>query len=93
MDTLDGVERITSKNHHSALKHKDKVEQRILEEIEEGNYVIVNPEDVKIVSPIAAIEKADGDVRLLHDLSFPENKSLNSYAQKESCCYVCGRYS
>lgn len=81
------IERIRSKNHYSALKHRKKVEEKIREEISEGNYVITDDANVTLVSPLAAIEKADGSIRLLHDLSFPGNKGLNAFADKEQCKY------
>ena len=38
-------------------------------------------------SSLAAIEKQNGDIRILHDLSYPENRGLNSFAEKEVCKY------
>ena len=61
--------------------------ERLLEEIEDGNYIVTNPSAVTLVSPLAAIEKPDGDVRLIHDLSHPLGSSLNDYATKEECQY------
>jgi len=78
---------VTSCNHKSALILKDKVEARLLEEIEDGNYVKTDPNKVRLISPLAAIEKSDGDVRLIHDLSYPAGYSLNDYATKEVCQY------
>ena len=78
---------IRSQNHASTIEHCDKVEKRIIEEIEDGNYVKVDPSTVKIVSPLAAIEKPDGDVRIIHDLSYPKGYSLNDHASKEECTY------
>ena len=76
-------------NHNSAIKLKDKVEKRLLEEIEDGNYVKMDPSQVKLISPIAALPKQDGDVRLIHDLSYevPGGTSLNANAIKEDCIY------
>ena len=56
-------------NYKSATNSnvKDKVEQVILEEIESGNYVIINNQHT-IVSAIGAVPKPDSDdVRLMHD--------------------------
>jgi hypothetical protein len=76
------------KNHTSATcpGNKLKVEKRILEEIEDGNYVKVT-HTPRIVSALAAIEKDDGDVRIIHDLSRPHGQSLNDYATKDPCQY------
>lgn len=76
-----------AKNHISAINHREQVESRLRDEIDEGNYIVVDESDVKLISPIAAIEKTDGDVRLIHDLSSPINLSLNDYAAKDECRY------
>ena len=81
------IKNSVSKNHKSALDKSDRVEKRLLEEIEDGNYIVTNPSAVTLVSPLAAIEKPDGDVRLIHDLSHPLGSSLNDYATKEECQY------
>ena len=66
----------------SAKKNSAKVEARIKEEIGEGNYVTAKETEVTLVSPLAATEKANGDIRLLHDLSYPENRGLNANAEE-----------
>jgi hypothetical protein len=63
------------------------VEARIREEVAEGNYLVTPEDSVTLISPLATIDKPDGDIRLLHDLSFPKNHGLNSYALKEDCHY------
>ena len=77
------IEKLRSDNHSSAIKYADKVEKRIKEEIADRNYVITEDKEVTLVSPLAAIEKQNGDIRILHDLSYPENRGLNSFAEKE----------
>lgn len=84
---LKDIIEVTSENHKSALVNHKKVEARIIEEIEDGNYVKASKEELKIISPLAAIEKSDGDVRLIHDLSYPNGKGLNHYAEKDKCIY------
>jgi len=64
-----------------------KVERRITAEIEDGNYLISDTKPI-IVSALAAIEKPDGDVRLIHDLSRPHGASVNDYATKDECRYT-----
>ena len=83
------IDRVNNSNHKSALDHKLKVEKRLLEEIEDGNYIKVHEDNVKLISPLEAIEKSDGDVRVIHDLSFAKQgqASLNSHASKEECYY------
>ena len=76
-----------SSNHKSCSQFHDKVSKRLLEEIEDGNYIQTTESAVKLISPLAAIPKPDGDVRLIHDLSYPKCNSLNDYAIKEDCRY------
>ena len=69
-------------NYKSATNSdvRGKVERIISEEIESGNYVIINNQPT-IVSAIGAVPKPDSDdVRLIHDCSMPEGHGLNSYA-------------
>ncbi len=84
---VEEIKKCRSENHKSAKQNQKAVEERIKEEINEGNYVVTDENDVILVSPLAAIEKSDGDVRVLHDLSYPENNGLNSFAAKEPCRY------
>jgi hypothetical protein len=69
-------------NHPSATSsaHRDKVEQLILNEVTLGHYRIVNSTST-ICSPLAAIPKADGSLRLIHDGSRPAGTNMNAYAQ------------
>ena len=82
---LDNIVPAFMKNHTSATGHlRGKVEARIKAEIEDNNYIIVDSKPV-IISALAAIEKADGQVRLIHDLSRPYGTALNDYAEKDPC--------
>ena len=81
---IDNVDKVSSINHKSAVVNKDKVEMKIKEEISEGNYFKTDETDVLL----AAIEKPDGSIRLIHDLSFPGGKSLNDYAKMDDCKYA-----
>ena len=76
-------------NHPSAVdsQHRHKVEARILEEIEDGNYKLLNAAPT-MVSPLAVVPKPNGDIRLIHDLSRPHDKSLNDFATKDPCKYI-----
>ena len=59
---------------------RDAVEDTLLEEIREGNYVVT---DIKpaIVSAIGVIPKPDSsEVHLIHDCSQPEGLGVNMYA-------------
>ena len=68
-------------NHPSAKPGSElyeKATDQVLSEIQCGNYVICDSPP-KIVSPMAAIPKPDGGVRLIHDCSRPSGKSVNDY--------------
>lgn len=76
---------VESRNHPSARPGSplyDKVHAQVYQEIECGNYIVTNVKPT-IVSPLAALEKNDGSVRLIHDCSFPPGKALNDYASIE----------
>ena len=60
------------------------VEQTILNEIAEGNYVVTDTKPV-IVSALGAIPKPDSsEVHLIHDSSRPHAWGLNDYIQSQS---------
>lgn len=68
-------------NHPSARPGSplyDKATAQVKKEIEAGHYVICGSKP-DIISPMAAIPKPDGDVRLIHDCSRPTGKAVNDY--------------
>ena len=68
-------------NYSSSTKPdaRDKVEQTLLEEIAEGNYIIT-PQKPTIVSALSAVPKAGSqEVLLIHDCSMPVGRGVNSY--------------
>lgn len=68
-------------NYKSATNstNRHKVEQTILDEIAEGNYIITK-EKPTIISALGAIPKPDSDeVRLIHDCSRPQGEAVNDY--------------
>ncbi len=69
------------KNHSSCFSgsNKQRVEALLLSEISNGRLVPVKSKP-STCSPLAAIEKGDGAVRLIFDASLPEHLSLNSYS-------------
>ena len=85
IDPSPEVSPVSCRNHPSALPnsalHKKATEQ-VRKEIECGNYVLCQTPP-KIVSPMAAIPKPDGDVRLIHDCSRPTGKSVNDYCTED----------
>ena len=72
---------VDQNNYNSALSPdiRDTVEAQITEEVREGRYRIVNVKP-HIISALGAIKKSNGKVRLIHDASRPEGKSINSFA-------------
>ncbi|MES9879857.1 MAG: reverse transcriptase domain-containing protein [Sedimenticola sp.] len=55
-----------------------KASAQVKTEIEHGNYVICGKAP-KIISPMAAIPKPDGGVRLIHDCSRPTGRAVNDF--------------
>ncbi len=82
VDTEIVGKKVDTNNHMSCMtsNNKPKVEQLLRSEIINGHYV---PVKIKpdICSPLAAIEKSDGSVRLLHDASRPTDYALNDYSE------------
>ena len=77
-DICPDVKPVEINNHHSAVRPDNL--QKVNEcELREGRYVHVQSKPT-IVSPLAAVDKDDGTVHLIHDASRPENCSLNDCA-------------
>lgn len=79
------VEAVTCPNHPSARPGSplyEKASKQVLKEIECGNYIVCQTAP-KIISPMAAIPKPDGDIRLIHDCSRPGGKSVNDYCTED----------
>ena len=66
------------KNNRSVHDNFDKVQEQIVKEITEGNYVITDKKPI-IVSPLGVILKEGGGVRLIHDCSRPVGRAVNDY--------------
>lgn len=74
-------------NYKSAtVDHARACEQQILEELNNGRYVI-SPTPPMLVSALGAIPKKNGKVRLIHDASRPDEFSLNGFCDKEYLRY------
>ena len=65
--------------------NKAKVETRIREEIEKGNYVVCDMKP-RVCSALGAIPKGENAVRLIHDLSRPDG-GLNAFAWDTSVSF------
>jgi hypothetical protein len=69
-------------NHRSVCSGSHlykEVNSQIMKEIENNNYIICKDKPL-IVSPLGAIPKDEGGVRLIHDCSLPGGASVNDYA-------------
>jgi len=72
-------------NHPSARPgslNYPAIKQQVLQEISEGNYVVCDSKP-DFISPLGAIPKSTGAIRLIHDCSRPLGNSLNDYATLE----------
>ena len=74
-------------NHFSALQHCDFVRDKIQSEIE--CHRVAGPFDVKpeglILSPLSVVPKGSNSHRLVHNLSWPYQSSVNSGIAREFC--------
>jgi hypothetical protein len=69
-------------NHPSARPGSPNylaIKQQVLHEISEGNYIVCDSKP-NVISPLGAIPKSTGGIRLIHDCSRPSGNSLNDYA-------------
>ena len=72
-------------NNHlsSVVTYKNSVENQILDELKEGNYIRTSKKPI-VVSALSAIPKSNGkEIRLIHDFSKPDNLGVNNYATKD----------
>ena len=79
IDPGSEIPQVICSNHPSARPSSalyEKASKRVLQEIECGNYIVYE-ERPKFISPMAAIPKPDGDVRLIHDCSRPTGQAVN----------------
>lgn len=79
--TLGEPTRSICRNHASALENRNIVDEKIRNEVEAGRILgpyVSTPHDF-VCSPLALVPKKNtGSFRLIHDLSFPKNKPVNS---------------
>lgn len=85
IDNIEHISPVSLPNHPSARPNSElyeKATKQVLNEIQCGNYVLCN-QPPKIVSPMAAIPKPDGGVRLIHDCSRPHGRSVNDHCSTD----------
>ena len=82
-----------TKNNKSAFLHKDGVTKAIQKELTLGH--TAGPFDhppfpINHISPLGAVPKPDGSIRLIMDLSQPVGRSVNDFISKEEfpCQYT-----
>ena len=76
-------------NYKSATSHEhfEKVQAQIIQEIENGRYIITDDKP-RMISAIGALPKKDPNkIRIIHDCSRPTGSSLNSYATPDHFSY------
>lgn len=88
VDHTDNLKPVLQCNYKSATSAevRQKVENQIISEIQEGHYIVQNHKPT-IVSALGAIPKSDGGIRIIHDGSMPHGHAMNDYATAEECQY------
>ena len=81
------------KNNKSADTHKEGLAQSIKKEVTRGHTAgpfPAPPFPITHISPLGAVPKPDGSIRLIMDLSQPKGKSINDFISKEAfpCKYT-----
>ena len=81
------------RNNKSALIHKKGLTEAIRREIERGHTAgpfPVPPFPISHISPLGAVPKPDGSIRLIMDLSQPKGCSINEFISKDEfpCKYT-----
>ncbi|XP_061191718.1 uncharacterized protein LOC133199935 [Saccostrea echinata] len=77
-----------AKNLKSAYQHPEIVQQKINKELglkRIGGPFQHPPFPTLQISPLGLVPKKDGDFRLIHHLSYPENDSINYYIDQSAC--------
>ena len=85
VDSESDISDVVCPNHPSARPGSplyQKASTQVQMEIECGNYRICDTPPT-IISPMAAIPKPDGGVRLIHDCSRPPGQSVNDYCSSD----------
>ena len=72
---------ILSKNLVSVLVDIDIIDKKLVEDLENGRVIEVNPTLPFIFSPLGLIPKHDGGWRKIYHLFHPMGQSINNYIQ------------
>lgn len=79
---VSGISDVVKMPNHKSATHVDNrqlVEQAIKSEIINGRYIVA-PVHPRIISPLGAIVKDNGKVRVIHDCSRPVGHCVNDFA-------------
>jgi hypothetical protein len=82
VDTNEVPAPVESETHASARLGStvhDLIEDKVLQEIAQGNYVVTDNKPA-IISALGAVPKSGGDIIIIHDCSIPHSGSVNNYA-------------
>jgi hypothetical protein len=71
------------RNYRSVHQHVTQIEEQLISGIEEGHFLVLDQPPL-FCSPLSAIEKPNGGIRLIHDLSSPVGNCLNDHASKDT---------
>ena len=77
-----------SKNLTSLLRNPSAARQQIQKELDLGRIAgpfIQPPLPTLRISPLGLVPKKNGEFRVIHHLSFPENNSVNAFISHEVC--------
>ena len=80
------VKDVEVNNHPSALRYGDLVEKELVKQIEFHHYEKCQIKPT-VVSPLGAILKDSGEVRIIHDGSRPLGEAMNNYSELYSVKY------
>jgi hypothetical protein len=87
-NTMDLGYQFSQKNSRSISENPDLVREKIFKEIDLGR--VAGPFDyppmpIFTVSPIFMVRKKNSDFRLIHNLSYPSQNSVNDLIDPEFC--------
>ena len=87
------LKNISTKNNKSAELHKQGLTEAIRKEVSRGHTAgpfPTPPFPITHISPLGAVPKPDGSIRLIMDLSQPKGESINDFISKDEfpCNYT-----
>ena len=80
------VKKVESDNHKSTKLHKELVDKELCKQLNDGHYMITTKPPL-VISPLGAIPKDDGTIRLIHDGSRPLGDAMNDYTTLHAVHY------